>query len=311
MLYFEKWRKSSIKILTRFMILMLDFSMRNMRPTIVICRLLRRISAAVSVVILVLSMSLMSACGRESGAGIIAAGSTSVQPYAEVLAEEYMVLYPGAEIDIQGGGSAAGITAVQSGTADIGMSSRALNNEEKSLWYVEIARDGLAVIVNPKNPIQNLTLNQIRDIYSATITDWSQVGGSKSKIHIITREEGSGTRSAFVELVMGKAEITPKAMVQDSNGAVRQLVADDPDAIGFISLGLVNEKVKALNLGGIEATRENIINGSYSLSRPFLFITSGEPSGLTKQFIDFTLSPEGQKLLSNEGLIPSAEGTGK
>jgi phosphate transport system substrate-binding protein len=274
-------------------------------------RLLKRIRVSVSIVILTLSMSMMSACSRAPGSATIVAGSTSVQPYAEVLAEEYMVMNPGSEIDIQGGGSSAGITAAQTHSADIGMSSRALKEEEKNLWYVEIARDGLVLIVNPKNPIQNLTLDQIRDIYTATITDWSELGGVDSKINIIAREEGSGTRSAFTELLMGDSEITPKAIVQDSNGAVRQLVSDDPNAIGFISLGLVNDKVKALHLDGIEATRENIMNGSYSLSRPFLFVTNGEPSGLAKSFIDFTLSLEGQKLLSNEGLIPSAEETEK
>ena len=290
---------------------MLDFCVENMKRTNVTCRPIGRISAVVIAVIVVLSVSLLSGCSHKSEADIIVAGSTSVQPYAEVLAEEYMVLHPGAEIDIQGGGSAAGITAAQTGTADIGMSSRALNDQEKSLWYVEIARDGLAVIVHSSNPIQNLTIDQIRDIYAETITDWSQLGGSKSKIHVITREEGSGTRSAFESLVMGTTNITARAIVQDSNGAVRQLVADDPNAIGFISLGLVNEKVKALQLGGVAATRENVENGSYKLSRPFLFITSGEPAGLAKQFIDFTLSQEGQQILINEGLIPSSEGAGK
>jgi phosphate transport system substrate-binding protein len=279
-----------------------------MRQTIVTSKLLKRI---LSVVTLTLSMSMMSACSRSSDSGTIGAGSTSVQPYAEVLAEEYMALNPGSEIDIQGGGSSAGITAAQTHSADIGMSSRALKDEEKNLWNVEIAKDGLVLIVNPKNPIQNLTSDQIRDIYAATITNWSQLGGVEAKINIIAREEGSGTRSAFTELLMGEKEITPKAIVQDSNGAVRQLVADDPNAIGFISLGLVNDKVKALHLDGIEATRENIMNGSYSLSRPFLFVTNGEPSGVTKSFIDFTLSLEGQKLLSKEGLIPSAEGAEK
>jgi phosphate transport system substrate-binding protein len=191
------------------------------------------------------------------------------------------------------------------------MSSRELKDDEKSLWDVEIARDGLAVIVHPSNPIQNLTLNQIRDIYTTAVSNWSQLGGPESKIHVITRENGSGTRAAFESLVMGNAELTPRAIVQDSNGAVRQLVADDPSAIGFISLGLVNETVKALELGGVAATRENAINGSYGLSRPFLFITRGQPTGQTKQFIDFTLSAEGQKLLATEGLIPSSEGTGK
>jgi len=274
-------------------------------------RPIQRFIVIMSAVLSLLSMNLLSACGRKPEAGVIVAGSTSVQPDAEVLAEDYMLLHPATELDIQGGGSSAGITAAQSGTADIGMSSRDLKEEERGLWHVEIARDGLAVITNPKNPIQNLSKEQIRDIYSSAITDWSQVGGNKAKIHVITREEGSGTRSAFTELVMGKTEITPKAIVQDSNGAVRQLVSDDPNAIGFVSLGLVNEKVKALQLGGIEATKENVMNGSYKLSRPFLFVTQGEPTGLAKQFIDFTLSPEGQKLLSNEGLIPSSEGTGK
>jgi phosphate transport system substrate-binding protein len=201
--------------------------------------------------------------------------------------------------------------AAQSGTADIGMSSRTLKDEEKSLWYVEIARDGLAVIVHPSNPIQNLTLNQVRDIYAATVSNWSQLGGTTSKIHVITREDGSGTRAAFVSLVMDKTEITPRAIVQDSNGAIRQLVADDPNSIGFISLGLVDKTVKALELGGVAATRENVINGSYGLSRPFLFIARSQPTGQTKQFIDFTLSAEGQRLLANEGLIPSSDGTGK
>lgn len=278
---------------------------------IVTCKLLRRRRVSISVVILALSMSMMSACSRAPGSAMIVAGSTSVQPYAEVLAEEFMVLNPDTEIDIQGGGSSAGITAAQTHSADIGMSSRAMKEEEKDLWSIEIARDGLVLIVNPENPIQNLTLEQIRDIYAATVTDWSQLGGVESKINIIAREEGSGTRSAFTELLMGEAEITPKAIVQDSNGAVRQLVADDPNAIGFISLGLVNDKVKALHLDGIEATRENIMNGNYSLSRPFLFVTNGEPTGLAKSFIEFTLSLEGQTLLSHEGLIPSAEGAGK
>lgn len=277
----------------------------------IVSRLLIRKRLSISILILTLSMGMMTACSQTPGSATIVAGSTSVQPYAEVLAEEFMHINIDAVVDIQGGGSSAGITAAQTQSAEIGMSSRALKDNEKNLWNIEIAKDGLVIIINPKNPIDNLTLDQIRDIYAATITDWSQLGGLEAKINIIAREEGSGTRSAFTELLMGDTEITPKAIVQDSNGAVRQLVADDPNAIGFISLGLVNDKVKALHLDGIEASRENIMNGSYSLARPFLFVTNGEPSGLAKKFIDFTLSLEGQKLLSDEGLIPIAEGTGK
>lgn len=289
---------------------MFDFC-EDMKKGIVTCKLLKGIKVAGGAVILTLSMGLLSACSQAPESATIIAGSTSVQPYAEILAERYMALDPEAIIDIQGGGSSAGITATQTHSADIGMSSRSLEDGEKDLWSVEIAKDGLAIIVNPANPIKNLTSDQIRDIYAASITDWSQVGGTKSKINIIAREEGSGTRSAFTELLMGKKEITPKAIVQDSNGAVRQLVADDPNAIGFISLGLVSDEVKALQLDGVEATRDNIMNNSYKLSRQFLFVTSGEPTGIQKSFIDFTLSPEGQKLLSKEGLIPSAEGEAK
>lgn len=274
-------------------------------------KLLQRIRVSISIMILILIMGIMTACSQTPSSGTIIAGSTSVQPYAEVLAEEFMIINSGTEIDIQGGGSSAGITAAQTQSADIGMSSRSLKDEEQGLWNIEIARDGLVLIVNPENSIQDLTLDEILDIYSGSITHWDQVGGSSSKINLITREEGSGTRSAFVELLMGEAEITPKAIVQDSNGSVLQLVAGDPNAIGYISLGLVNENVKALNLDGIEATAENIMNDTYMLSRPFLFVTNGEPTGLAKNFIDFTLSAEGQKLLSHEGLIPSREGMGK
>lgn len=287
---------------------MLSFNVKKMKLTRVTIRLSRRLVAALSVLPLLLSMSLVSGCSQVNNAGVIVAGSTSVQPYAEVLAEEFMILHPELVIDIQGGGSSAGIMAAKTGTSDLGMSSRALKDDELSLWSVEIARDGLAVIINPENPLHNLTLDQISDIYSAEITDWSQLGGASAKIHIITREDGSGTRDAFVNLVMGESSITPKAIVQDSNGAVRQLVADDPNAIGFISLGLVDGTVKALELDGVAATRENVLNGSYNLSRPFLFIAQSEPTGDAKQFLDFILSSEGQKLLMNEGLISPLEG---
>lgn len=263
-----------------------------------------RISIILCLVVPSTMLALLTGCSRSS-ASIIVAGSTSVQPFAEILAEQYMILNPEINIDIQGGGSAAGILAAKSGTADIGMSSRSLYEDEMDLWNVEVAKDGLAIIIHPKNPINNLTLEQVRGIYSGEITKWSLVGGVESEIHVFTREEGSGTRSAFESYVMNKTEIMARAMVQDSNGAVRQLVADDPGAIGFISLGLVDKTVKSVSLDGIVATREHVIDGSYGLSRPFLFVTLKEPEGLVKDFIDYVLSTKGQELLSAEGLVTS------
>ncbi len=256
-----------------------------------------------SLLFVIFSVSMTSGCSQSNEVGIIIAGSTSVQPFAEALAEEYMRLNPGFIIDVQGGGSSAGIMSAQTNTADIGMSSRNLKDEEETLWSVEIARDGLAVIVHPSNPVHNLTLQQVRYIYSGVITNWNQLGGVNKKIHVITREEGSGTRSAFESLVMNKISIDPHSIVQDSNGTVRLLVGDDPYAIGYISLGLVNEKVKAVELAGVKATRENVINGTYNLSRPFLFVTSAEPTGEVKKFLDFVLSDEGKRMLNAEGLI--------
>jgi phosphate transport system substrate-binding protein len=248
---------------------------------------------------------LMSACNVRQAASVVVAGSTSVQPYTEILAEEYAILYPDKKIDVQGGGSSAGIMAIESEIADIGMSSRNLKESESYLWNIEIAKDGLAIIVNIDNPVSDLTSEQIRGIYAGEITNWSEVGGADAKIHVIAREAGSGTRSAFEEMVMGDCRITPKAIVMNVNGAIRQLVVGDTHAIGFISLGLVDIgiPVKALRLGGIEATRENVVAGIYPLYRSFLFVATEEPTGPTAQFIDFIFSPHGRQVLENEGLV--------
>ena len=268
----------------------------------------KTIYIVVPVLILTFVLSL-SGC-KKSEAGVVVAGSTSVQPYAEILAEEFVKLYSGKDIDVQGGGSAAGITATEAGTADIGMSSRNLKDKEleRELWWIEVARDGLAMIVHPDNPVKDLTFEQIHDMYAGKLLNWNQVGGNDAKIHLIAREEGSGTRSAFEELLMKDYRITPKAIVQNSNGSVKQLVSNDKNAIGFISLGLVNDRVMALNLNGVAATYDNITNGSYALYRPFLFISKSEPIGDAKRFVEFTLSDEGQEILAQRGLIPVAKG---
>jgi len=258
----------------------------------------------VPVLIAALSITLMTACVNNQETHVIVSGSTSVQPYIEVLAEEYEFLHPEKAIDVQGGGSSAGIMAVESGIADIGMSSRPLKDDELHLWVIQIAKDGLAMIVHPDNPVSNLSWTQVRKVYTGEITNWRELGGADKRIHIIAREEGSGTRGAFEDLVMREDRITPRAIVQSSNGAVRQLVSGDPDSIGFISLGLVDETVKALQLNGIAATRENVMDSSYTLYRPFLFIAKEEPTGYAAQFVEYVLSPEGKQLMITEGLIP-------
>jgi len=245
------------------------------------------------------------ACGRgdRQSQTLTIAGSTSVQPFAEKLAEVYMKQCPGLLINVQGGGSSAGIMAVQQGAAQIGASSRELHGEEKKLHEAVIAWDGIAVIVHPSCPLDNISLTTLRQIFAGEIKDWAALGLKPHGMHVITREEGSGTRTAFEELVMDRREISPTALVQDSNGAVREIVAHDPHAIGYISCGLVDQQVKALAIDGVLPTGANIKKNLYKLTRRFLFVTAQQPAGLAQEFCAFVLSPQGQILLEKEGLI--------
>ncbi len=254
---------------------------------------------------LALAVALLAGCrGGRSKNELTLAGSTSIQPFADKWAELFMARHPDLGVDVQGGGSSAGIQACKSGACEIGMSSRELKGDEKDLTEIVVARDGLAIIVHPSNPVRGLRLAEVKQIFSGDLTDWKPLGGPDTRITVVTREEGSGTRGAFQELVMGKTRIFRGAITEDSNGTVREIVAHDPAAIGFISLGLVNSQVRALALDGAAASDDNIRNGSYRLVRPFLFVSRGEPTGLAKQFVDFVLSAEGQALIEKEGLLP-------
>lgn len=238
---------------------------------------------------------------------VTVAGSTSIMPFSEKLAEHFRIGEPRVRVDVQGGGSSAGIQACINKTVDIGMSSRDLKGDEKCLTEIPICHDGIALVVHPRNPLTNITLEKIRDIYSGKIRNWKELGWIDRNIDCITREEGSGTRGAFEELVMGKVEIHDRIMVQDSNGSVKEVVATDPYAIGYISLGVVDSKVKALSIGGVSPTTKNILTKNYRIVRPFLYLTSGEPGKGARLFIDFVLSKEGQGVLKKEGLIPIHE----
>ncbi|GMV96466.1 MAG: phosphate ABC transporter substrate-binding protein [Phycisphaerae bacterium] len=247
---------------------------------------------------------LAAGCRKEQQQTVNVAGSTSVHPYVELLAGEYQKKHPGRKVDVQAGGSAAGLKAALSGMADIGMCSRELKPEEAAQFnQVVIARDGVAVIVHPDNPVNALTTEQIRGMFSGRITNWKEVGGHDVPIRLVTREEGSGTREAFVHLVMGQEEILRGAMAQASNGALKAMVRTEPAAIGYMSLGQVGTDVKALRVDGQEPTAEGVLAGTYKLARPFLFVTKGPPGADAQAFIDYVLSPEGQKALEAEGFI--------
>ena len=251
----------------------------------------------------VLSLCLLSCAPNKDG--VIIAGSTSVQPFIEKVAEHFMEKYPGIRVDVQGGGSTAGVQATINGTCDIGISSRNLKPSERGLKVVLIALDGIAVIVHRNNSVENLTIEQIRGIFSRRIKEWSELGAGGKEIIPVTREEGSGTRASFEEMIMGGEVISDACLVQDSNGAVREIIAATPQGVGYVSVGLVDEREKAIAINDIKPNLANLITGEYHFSRPFLFLLREEPRGNVKKFIEYVLSAEGQEILGSGGLIPA------
>lgn len=244
----------------------------------------------------------LAGCG-EKKSRLSVVGSTSVQPIAEILAEEYMKVNPKRIVNVQGGGSSAGIKAVRDGIADIGTSSRRLKPEEQvGLTAVEIARDGIAIVIHPDNPVEELKLDQLRKIYSGEIKNWSEVGGKDEAIMVVNREEGSGTRTAFSEIVMGETPLGTKSVVQGSTGSVRQTVFGEPKAIGYISLAALDSSVKTVRINGVACTYENIKQQKYALIRPFLFIYKQAKTKSVQEFINYVLD-EGQSLVRQNGLI--------
>ncbi len=255
------------------------------------------------IIIIALVISIMG-CGKKK-TSITAAGSTAFQPFAEKLADQYMQQHADVSVTIQGGGSAVGIQSALSGAAQIGMADLVtLPPEAKSLVSFVVARDGIAVIVSVKNKVNNLTLGQIRDIYNGKIKNWKELGGSDRAITVISREAGSGTRSSF-ETIVKNISLTKEAIIQDSNGTVRETVTNDDNAIGYLSHGLINEKIKPVTVDGVSCTTDEIMKGKYVLVRPIFLLTKGAPAGKVKEFIEYIISPAGQETIKTNGLIPA------
>jgi phosphate transport system substrate-binding protein len=260
----------------------------------------------IPVVLLVIGM-LLAGCGKELSGTVTVAGSTTVQPLAELLADDFMQKHSDVQVTIGGGGTSVGITSVNNGTVDIGSASRDLKSDEPQLVKHLLAKDGIAIIVRPGNSVNSLTKAQVRDIFGGVIKNWKDVGGPDHAINMVVRESGSGTRTAFEEMVMAKPEpavaIASTALEQNSNGGVKQVVGGDPYAIGFISFGYIDNTVKALSIDSVEATVENAKNETYPIVRPLYFLTKEAPTGLVKDFIDFCLSDEGQAIVADEGYV--------
>lgn len=238
---------------------------------------------------------------------ITMAGSTSMERFANALAESFMARYPDVTVTVEFTGSSTGIGSVLAGSADIGNSSRNLKDEEKSSGAVEniVAIEGIVVITNKSSTITDLYMNQLIGIYLGEIRNWSEVGGNDEPIVVVGREAGSGTRDAFEEL-LGIEDMCAYANELSSAGAVMAKVAAIPGAIGYVSLDVLDDTVQILSLGGIEPSAENIKAGSYLLCRPFVMVTNGEvskQSEAVQELFAYLKSKEGQELIKAVGLI--------
>ena len=241
------------------------------------------------------------------------AGSTTVQPLAEKLAEAFMAQHPDLVVEIQGGGSSVGVTSAGEGTVDIGNASRGIKDSEfeefPNLQVFTIAYDGIAIVTHPDMQLGSLSVEQVRDIFAGEIANFSEVGGPDAPITVVSREEGSGTRAAFEELVMqykdaagDKQEkaIFEKALLQQSNGQVRTTVATTPNSIGYLSFGFLDDSTQPVPIDGAEPTVANVKNESYPIFRPLNMLTNGPPNELAQAFLDFILSAEGQAIVAED-----------
>jgi len=271
---------------------------------------------------------IISSCGNNSSENssienaernsIVLKGSDTVLPLAQKEAEEFMKKDSTASISVTGGGSGVGFTALIDGTTDIAMASREIKLDEKTKLEINsvkveevlIAKDALAVIVNPTNKISKLTKEQLKDIFSGKITNWKQVGGDNKKIVVYARETSSGTYEFFKEHVMDKINYDKSVLNLPATGAIVQSVSQTEGAIGYIGLAYLNSDVKDVAVSYdkgktyVNASTENAINGTYPITRPLFFYFDKSLSKKVKSFVDYILSKEGQSIVSEVGYVP-------
>ncbi len=270
------------------------------------------------------AMALFSACGEtgETPAAdgaqgdapqaetveISVVGSTTVQPLAELLSEAYEAVDPNVIITVSGGGSSVGVKSASEQSADIGMASREIKDSEieecPEIVIHTIAYDGIAIVTGLDMELDGLTMEQARAIFAGEITDWAEVGAAAGPITVVSREEGSGTRAAFEELVLGESLMSADAILQPSNGAVRTTVTSTPGAIAYISFGYMDDSTRPVNINGAAPSAETVESGEYPVYRPLNMVTYGDPEGAVAQWLDFIKGADGQAIVVAEGYLP-------
>jgi phosphate transport system substrate-binding protein len=255
---------------------------------------------------------IMAVAGVAFAGDLVVKGSTTVLPIAQAAAEKYMESNADCKITVSGGGSGNGIKAIIDGSTDIADASRFIKDKEvkdavaKGVYPVPfaVAMDALLPVVNPSNPVTDLTPEQYRDIYTGKITNWKDVGGPSMAIAVVGRDTSSGTFETWENKIMNKERVTERALIVASNGAMVQTVARNKLAIGYIGLGYLDKSVKALKVSGIMGSNETALDGSYPISRYLYMFTNGWPKGDALKFVNFVLSTDGQKIIADTGYVP-------
>ena len=237
------------------------------------------------------------------------AGGTAHIPVMEAAAADVMRAHDDIVITVAGGGSGVGIQQVGEGLVDIGNSGREPKDEEfeqyPDLELFAFAIDGVTVIVHPENPVRDLSTEQVQGIFAGEITDWSEVGSGAGAINVYAREDGSGTGETFIDRGLQGGDVTAEAIIVTSNGAMKTAVAADEQAIGFMSIGSMDDSVAGVAYNGVEPTNESALDGSFVVTRRLYSITNGEPDGLTKAFLDYIMGADGVSYIEDAGYIPT------
>ena len=258
----------------------------------------------------VMATALLAGCGAQKGGTVATDGATSMEKVINALGESFMQNNSGTTFTYNPTGSGSGIKAVQEGRCDIGLSSRALKDEETAsgLGGTTVARDGIAIIVNKSSKVEDLTVDQLKQMFTGEITNWSEVGGDDGEIVLVGREAGSGTRDGFESIVDVK-DSCKYAQELTATGAVISAVEANPLAIGYASLSAVGDTVKAVTVGGVECSEETVKDGSYAVQRPFVFVTNEAVtlSAQAQAFFDFATSADAADLIRTAGAVPVNE----
>ncbi|MGE5701931.1 MAG: phosphate ABC transporter substrate-binding protein [Clostridia bacterium] len=263
----------------------------------------------ISIAFILMIAAILAGCSlspkQEEQHTLLIAGASDFLTITQIVQKEFEKQNPSDHIISQGGGAIPGIISLKNDAIDIALSSRDLeeHEDERNLKSILVAKDALLIVTNPANPVTNLTVDQVRDIYSGEITSWKAVGGVDAPITVLSRESSSTTLGSFIDMIMGGEQVTEHAIETEYADKMEDEIAKNQHAIGFISMKHYKPIVKALKIDNVEANKQTILSGRYPISRSFFLIVKATPEGLSKRFIEFVMSDQGQSILENAGAI--------